>query len=106
MSKGDILVRQMPSIVVNPEECRRCLLCQLACSAIQERSFNPAKAKIKIGLTQRKEGKYLTPISFTDDCKNCGICVSHCYYGALTGRKKTESGKKDVKVSSDHLDYR
>jgi ferredoxin len=83
-------------------------MCQLVCSVHQEGSFNPAQAKIKIGLTQRKNGKYFTPISFTDECVECGLCVSYCYYGALTRKKEDVKAPEEekVEVSSEFLDYR
>jgi ferredoxin len=29
-------------------------------------------------------------ISFTENCDNCGICVLHCIYGALTQDKREQ----------------
>lgn len=92
-------------VIVNQEECRRCFICQLVCSAVYERNFNPSMARIRIGLTQRKDGKYVTPISFTEDCTGCGLCASYCHYGALTIVKRSSSEKAE-EVYLDYLGYR
>jgi Fe-S-cluster-containing hydrogenase component 2 len=74
-------------IIADPEKCRKCLICQLVCSATNEQVFSPSKARIKIGDTTRIDGKYLTAISFADDCTGCALCVVYCPYGALSASK-------------------
>jgi Fe-S-cluster-containing hydrogenase component 2 len=74
-------------IIADPEKCRRCLICQLVCSATNEDCFSPSKARIKIGATTYENGKCRTEISFSDDCTGCGLCVVYCPYGALSASK-------------------
>jgi len=76
-------------IQTNPEACRRCQICQLVCSLRCASSFNPAAARIMIGVTAKQGDRYVTDISFTDDCDECGLCVSYCHYGVLTRRKRS-----------------
>jgi len=66
-------------IRINIEKCVGCRICQLTCSFLYDKSFNPNKARIKIS-----EIYGLTPnIEFTDDCIQCGECANNCLYGAL-----------------------
>ena len=66
-------------IVVHPERCTGCLICQLQCSFLKMLIFKPSEARIKIDWEDDE-----TKISFTDDCDECGVCVKYCIYGALT----------------------
>ena len=69
----------LSKIVVHPERCTGCLICQLMCSFSKLKMFNPAEAYIKIEWVDDEP-----KISFTDDCDECGICVGYCIYGCLT----------------------
>ncbi|MHA1594391.1 MAG: hypothetical protein ACTSXJ_05620 [Candidatus Baldrarchaeia archaeon] len=69
-------------IEVHPEKCTACLLCQLACSFKNSRSFNPHKSYIRI----LRRGASIE-ISFLDGCRKCGECISWCVYGALSKRR-------------------
>ena len=60
------------------EKCTGCLRCQLACSELHTKVFNPLAARIKVIMRGAE-----CDISFTADCKRCGICMDNCYYGAL-----------------------
>ena len=67
------------NIKINSEKCVGCRICQLTCSFLYHKSFNPSKARIKIS-----EVYGLVPnIEFTDDCVQCGECANNCLYGAL-----------------------
>jgi Fe-S-cluster-containing dehydrogenase component len=63
--------------------CTGCSRCQLACSEVYHRSFNPSLARIRI-LISGAEFK----IELTDECTYCGICVDHCFYGALEKERR------------------
>lgn len=65
-------------IVTHPESCAGCLRCQLVCSQVYTRVFNPSAAWIRIDLSTDDY-----TISFTGECNDCGRCVDHCFYGAL-----------------------
>ncbi len=62
------------------ERCNGCQICQLICSFVHEKVFNPTKAAIRI---ERLGGKTEFGISFTPECDHCGICADYCLYGAL-----------------------
>lgn len=66
-------------IEVVPEKCSGCLRCQLACSMLYTKSFNPSSARILIMLHGIK-----CEIHFTHECIDCGVCADHCFYDALT----------------------
>ena len=68
-------------IIVSPERCTGCLLCQLACSYLYTRSFNPSAGRIMVDVSGVD-----CRICFTDECNGCGVCVDHCLYNALQKR--------------------
>lgn len=65
-------------IHADPASCAWCLRCQLACSDLHSKAFNPAAARLKIIVTDRD-----CAIIFADDCLGCGVCADQCLYGAL-----------------------
>lgn len=65
-------------ILINEEKCTGCLICQMRCSFIYHKEFNPTKAYIQIDLTE-----IFPIIQFLDGCSKCGQCVDSCLYGAL-----------------------
>ena len=73
-------------IKIDSEKCAGCLICELRCSLRVEKAFNPAKARIRIRRLVGTDTEYA--ISFTEACDNCGICVRHCPYGALSQEKR------------------
>lgn len=71
---------KLKSIGVDPRKCTGCRTCQVRCSIINLGEFNPFKSYLKI---IRDHALITTEIVFSDECKNCGLCVSVCNYGAL-----------------------
>jgi carbon-monoxide dehydrogenase iron sulfur subunit len=66
-------------IKVIAEKCVGCRICQLTCSFLYYKSFNPSKSRIKVF-----EIYSLVPIiEFTRECVQCGECAKNCLYGAL-----------------------
>lgn len=70
-------------IQANTENCSGCLRCQLGCSDVYAEVFNPLAAHIRVNVSGAD-----CSISFTEDCTECGVCVDHCFYGALHKRPK------------------
>ena len=66
-------------IEVNEKRCSGCQICQLKCSYLFDKSFNPSKAFISVSVDE-----VIPKIQFLDGCNNCGQCARHCSYGALT----------------------
>ena len=75
-------------IQVNADNCTGCLRCQLACSDLYQKKFNPASARVQVTFSEQDE----CAIFFTDDCIHCGICVDHCFYDAMLKTKKEVDG--------------
>jgi Fe-S-cluster-containing dehydrogenase component len=71
------------NIEIMPERCTGCLRCQLACSELYTKAFNPLRARLQVVM----EGLHCT-ISFSDECSRCGVCADHCLYGALAKTPK------------------
>jgi len=67
------------AIEVHPEKCTGCLICQLCCSLVHHKTFNPSMARIRVLVRSASEPE----IVFTDDCDKCGACARLCTYGAL-----------------------
>ena len=72
------------TVLIDPDNCTGCLNCQLICSFVFEKSFNPSLANIIIGGSPGKR-----EINFSDECNECNLCVTHCVYGTLTPLKET-----------------
>lgn len=70
-------------IQVSTESCTGCLRCQLACSDLYTKAFNPSEARIQVVTS----GSYCS-IHFTEECNECGVCVDHCFHGALQKMKR------------------
>ena len=68
-------------VLIKPEKCTGCRVCQLECSFKYYKVFNPSLANIQILETPENGISYL--ISYTDECRNCGTCVKACVFGAL-----------------------
>ena len=65
-------------IVARAELCTGCFRCGLACSELLTKSFEPARARIRIGMSGLDAA-----IAFAEDCLHCGTCADNCCYGAL-----------------------
>lgn len=72
----------LPQILIKPDKCAGCLICQMRCSIKYEGSFNPAKARIRVEWTDGGSVMGFR-ISYKDECVKCGICARSCPYGAL-----------------------
>ncbi len=77
----------MYEISITTERCTGCLRCQLACSDLYTKAFNPSQARIKV-VTSGKN----CSIRLEEDCNACGVCVDHCFFEAIekSKRKKEE----------------
>lgn len=71
-------------IQVYTEKCTGCLRCQLACSDLTSKAFNPLLSRIQVFVSNSGE----CTIHFTDECNQCGICVDHCFYDAMQKNEK------------------
>jgi carbon-monoxide dehydrogenase iron sulfur subunit len=70
-------------IEVAPGKCTGCLRCELACSELFTGAFNPSAARIRVVMRGSD-----CDISFTDECTQCCVCVTHCFYDALIATQK------------------
>jgi TPP-dependent indolepyruvate ferredoxin oxidoreductase alpha subunit len=94
----------------NPRKCTGCVVCEYACSAEKEKSFNPVKSRIrairldpfsnvamtcricadapcvracpKDALSRSTETGLITVDE--EKCNGCGWCINVCEYGAIT----------------------
>jgi len=74
-------------IRIDSDKCTGCLRCQLACSDVYTKAFNPSAARILVAFS----GADCT-IRLLPECDACGVCADHCFFGALT-KNKRESQK-------------
>ena len=72
-------------LVSEEEKCAGCLMCQMRCSYRFTKTFNPSHSAIDI--LRQPEGKREFRIKFLKNCDQCGLCASHCTYGALSRRR-------------------
>lgn len=66
-------------ILIHPEKCVGCRICQLSCSFLYNGKYLPAFSKIRL----HDIYKLMPKIEFLEDCNKCGHCARHCLYGAL-----------------------
>ncbi|MCP4668562.1 MAG: hypothetical protein GY849_19640 [Deltaproteobacteria bacterium] len=66
------------NIQVATERCTGCLRCELACSDLFTKAFNPSEARIRVVVSDAD-----CSIGFTEACNACGACADHCFFGAL-----------------------
>jgi ferredoxin len=84
--------RECP-ILVYPEKCAGCRMCQVTCSIRYLDEFNPLRSFIVI---TRDHGARTSSIKFTDDCTWCGQCARFCNYGALILKQKAKSAEEGI----------
>ena len=79
-------------VVAEAEKCHGCQICQLICSFVHEKAFNPTKAAIHV---ERLAGETEFGVTLTPQCNNCGVCVQYCLYGALSREASVEEGRNE-----------
>ena len=62
------------------ERCVGCRLCQLICSYIRFKVFNPSRALIRVSPDERR-GTFA--VAFLPECTGCGACTKYCPNQAL-----------------------
>jgi len=67
-------------IIINPENCVGCRLCQMRCSFRFTKRFSFSDARIDI---EWNEEQCRYDINLNDRCDHCGLCVASCVYEAL-----------------------
>jgi formate dehydrogenase beta subunit len=66
---------QQVLVSIHPDKCTKCYRCQMICSLIYQRAFNPEKARIVINLPE---------ISWTGECiGGCTLCIERCLNKAI-----------------------
>jgi carbon-monoxide dehydrogenase iron sulfur subunit len=60
-------------LILDMEKCTGCKICELACSAIHQGVFNPAKAHLKIIISNEK-----TVDKQLRACNLCLACIKNC----------------------------
>ncbi len=65
-------------ILVNTDNCTGRLRCELGCSDLYTKAFNPAAARIRVRVRGAE-----CKIVFTEECTHCGVCADNCFYDAL-----------------------
>lgn len=86
-------MRRNKSIIAIPERCVGCKLCQLICSFVKLRIFNPSRALLNINVDEKRG---LFEIKFFPECDSCGACIEYCPSEALIVRTTFEKEKSDV----------
>jgi carbon-monoxide dehydrogenase iron sulfur subunit len=70
---------RVSEILIHPEKCVGCRICQLTCSFLYNEKYSLALSRIRLydiyGLTPK--------IDFSEECNKCGQCARYCLYGAL-----------------------
>ena len=96
----DLKESLMPmNVITIPERCVGCKLCQLICSYVTLRVFNPARSHLTI---KADEKRGLFDIILLPECTGCGACIKYCPGEALiAGASHFEEDKSDGKTAQD-----
>lgn len=70
-------------IQVFTDRCSGCLRCQLACSDLFSKVFNPSLSRIRVTFSGADCSIYLT-----EECDGCGVCVDHCFFDAVQKERR------------------
>ncbi|MFX1257468.1 MAG: 4Fe-4S dicluster domain-containing protein [Promethearchaeota archaeon] len=83
-------------LVINPENCTGCRMCELACSSSKEGEFNPGRSRIKV-VTNGLKG-WSRPVV----CLQCDdpMCMAACSVEAIY-KTKTPQGDSVVAVKKE-----
>jgi carbon-monoxide dehydrogenase iron sulfur subunit len=86
-------------LVILAENCRGCRSCQLACSFVRTRVFNPGRSMITMerNLADGRVAPMIKPIG----CDLCGgdpACANACKYGAITYERGASEEKIVVRL--------
>jgi carbon-monoxide dehydrogenase iron sulfur subunit len=68
------------SVAAISERCVGCKLCQLICSYVMFRVFNPSRSHLTI---RADEKRGLFDIMVLPECTGCGACIKYCPSEAL-----------------------
>jgi ferredoxin len=78
--------RKGPPVLVFPEKCTGCLICELRCSLRFEKEFIPSAAAIRVRRLVGADREF--DVTLTELCDNCGLCARYCPYEALVWTKQ------------------
>jgi Fe-S-cluster-containing hydrogenase component 2 len=88
-------------LAIDIGKCTGCRNCELGCSAVQTKTFNPARSRITILKNEQEStivpmvclqcdptgaivrNEHETLYVHSDDCIGCGNCVTACLYGGI-----------------------
>ena len=81
-------------LIIRPEKCTGCRICELVCSFHHNRNFNPKRARIMV-LRNSEEGVYVPTV-----CQQCEKlpCEESCIVGAIHRDNKTGSTVIDASL--------
>jgi Fe-S-cluster-containing hydrogenase component 2 len=90
IGKGEVLMAKI--IVVDPEKCGECHICEMICSLVKEGECNPAKSRISIIAGEMME----TPLV----CQQCEVlfCASVCQKNAIKRNETTNATVVDLEL--------
>ena len=83
--------RKTTEFLVQSQNCVGCLECQLRCSVVHHRIFNPRLANIRV-IPSADASPYYR-VSYLDSCVKCGSCVRACSFDTL---RFTSTSKEDA----------
>ena len=80
----------MPTLVIDPENCTGCKICELVCSMKFEGVYNPKRSIIKV-LRNENLNVYIPVLKMGCLGENCSECVQGCPTNALEFMKTEEA---------------
>lgn len=68
-------------LIVDLDKCTGCRICELVCSMVKEKEFNPRKSLIKVLRNKEVDANFVV---LSNKCDYCGDCIEWCTPEALS----------------------
>lgn len=77
-------------LIVEPEKCTACRICELVCSFGRDGEYNPNRSFIRV-LRNTEMNVHIPVLQINAPCDECGKCVESCPTKALQFVKPEEA---------------
>lgn len=92
MSKLNLVIKMQKYVVCNPEKCLGCQICEFACSAVKEGSFDPSLSRIRV-VNFEPAGSMAIACLLCDDPPCVAVCPTKALFKGENGVIQVDEGR-------------